>query len=401
LLTPARSGATVARGLHPALVGVALVLLAVNLRTTVASLPPLLGEIEQELGLSGAAAGLLTALPVLCMAFFAPMAHRLAHRFGREATALGAVALVGAGNALRLGGSASAVLFGSTFVAGVGVAVCGVVLPGIVKELFARRTGAATGAYSVAMMLGAASAAAFSVPLERALGSWQAALAAWAVPAVFAVVAWLPVTARVNEHEPDEEVAAGRLPWRNRSAWLLAVFFGLQASLAYAFLGWLAPAYQARGWSPEAAGALLGGNNVAQLAAALVLPALADRSTDRRPAMVGAVGCTVVGAVWLFALPGVLPWVASTVLGLGLGGGFSLALVVIVDYSANAMASGRLAAMVFLVGYTSAAVAPVVVGALRDATGGFTVPFALLAVMAVAELAMATRLGPRHRASVS
>jgi CP family cyanate transporter-like MFS transporter len=381
------------------LVGLALVLVAVNLRTTVASLPPLLHEIEGELGLSGATAGMLTALPVLCMAFFAPMAHRLAHRFGREATALGAVALIAAGNGLRFAGGASALLLGGTLVAGVGVAVCGVVLPGVVKELFARRAGAATGAYSVAMMLGAAAAAALAVPLERWLGSWQASLGAWALPALLAFVAWLPVTVRANERDPVG-VPGARLPWRSGPAWLVAVFFSLQASLAYAYLAWLAPAYQARGWSAEAAGALLGGNGLAQLAAALVLPALTDRSIDRRPALIGAVSCTVVGAGWLFAFPAFLPWVASTVLGLGLGGGFSLALVVVVDYAAHAGASSGLAAMVFLVGYTAAAAAPVIVGALRDATGGFTVPFLLLAWLAVAELAMATRLGPGHRSSV-
>jgi MFS transporter, CP family, cyanate transporter len=387
------------RGLHPLLVGLVLVLVAVNLRTTVASLPPLLYEIERELGLSGAAAGMLTALPVLCMAVFAPMAHRLAHRFGREATALGAVTLVAAGNGLRFAGGTGAVLFGGTFVAGVGVAICGVVLPGIVKELFSRRAGTATGAYSVAMMLGAAAAATLAVPLERWLGSWQASLAAWAVPALFAALVWLPVTVRANQREPAE-VPGGRLPWRSGTAWLVAAFFSLQAALAYAFLAWLAPAYQARGWSPAAAGALLGVNGLAQLAAALVLPALSDRSIDRRPALVGAVSCTVVGAGWLVAFPAVLPWVASTVLGLGLGGGFSLLLVVLVDYAADAGASSGLAAMVFFVGYLAAAAAPVTVGAMRDATGGFTAPFLLLTCLALAELVMATRLGPRHRSTV-
>jgi CP family cyanate transporter-like MFS transporter len=123
------------------------------------------------------------------------------------------------------------------------------------------------------------------------------------------------------------------------------------------------------------------------------------RSVDRRPVLVGAVGCTVIGAAWLFALPGVLPWVAASVLGLGLGGGFSLALALLVDYTAPPAASSRLIAMVFLVGCTSAAVAPVGVGALRNATGGFTVPFGLLAVLALAQLAVATRLGPAHRGS--
>jgi CP family cyanate transporter-like MFS transporter len=381
----------------PFLLGSALVLVAVNLRTTVASLPPLLGTVERDLGLSGAGAGLLTALPLLCMAWVAPTAHRLAHRFGREATVLGAVTLVCVGNATRAAGGSAALLFAGTFVAGVGIAIGGVVLPAIVKQFFPRHAGAATAGYLVAMMLGATVAAALAVPLERLLRSWQASLAAWALPAVVAAAAWLPVSRRVNEREPREQVERGRLPWRSRPAWLLGGFLCMQSSLAYAYLAWLAPAYQAHGWSASAAGALLGASNLAQLAAALALPTLADRWIDRRPPLLGALACTVIGAGWLFAVPSTWPWVAVWVLGLGLGGGFSLAMVLLVDYAAHPAASSRLTAMVFLVSYTAAAGAPVLVGALRDATDGFTVPFALLAVLAVAELALATRLGPWHR----
>jgi len=386
---------------HPALLVLALVLLAVNLRTTVASLPPLLGAIERDLGLSGAAAGLLTALPVLCMALFAPVAHRLAHRFGREVTALGSVALVAVGNGLRIGGAEVLVLFAATFVAGLGVAISGVVLPGLIKELFPGRTGAMTGAYSVAMMLGAAGSAAASVPLQDLLGSWQASLAAWLIPAALGAAVWLAVTVRVNELEPDEESHPGRLPWRSQAAWLLTAFFSLQASLAYAFLGWLAPAYEARGWSAAAAGGLLAVHNLAQLASALVLPALTDRLRDRRPVLVCAVSVTVLGCAWVFVLPDALPWVAAAIVGLGLGGGFTLALVLVVDYGANPAASSRLVAMVFLVGYTTAAISPVAVGALRDATGGFTAAFGLLTAMAVLQALIGTRLGPERRGAVA
>jgi CP family cyanate transporter-like MFS transporter len=396
---PASRGLT-DRRMSPAVLALAVVLLAVNLRTTVASLPPLLGQIEDDLGLSGAAAGLLTALPVLCMAWFAPTAHRLAHRFGSEATALAAAGLVAVGNGLRLGGSQVLALYGGTLVAGLGVAICGVVLPRIVKELFPGRTGAATGAYTVSMMLGAAIAASLAVPLDHLLGSWQASLASWALPALVAVLAWVPISARLNEREPEAESHPGRLPWTSRPAWLLAVFLSLQSSLAYAVLGWLAPAYEARGWSDEAAGALLGAQSVAQLSAALLLPALADRTRDRRAMLLAAVGCTVVGTCWLLALPDTLPWVASSVLGFGLGGGFSLGLVVIVDYAANTGAASRLTAMVFLVSYTAAALAPVVVGVLRDATDGFTASFAFLVLLAVGQFTVATRLSPAYRASV-
>lgn len=386
--------------MHPALLALAVSALAVNLRLTMVSLPPLLPVVQRSLGLSSAAAGVLTALPVLCMALFAPGAHRLAHRVGREATTLGAVALVAVGNGLRLAGAPVA-LFGGTLLAGVGIAACGVVLPGMVKAYFPGRAGAATGAYLVAMMLGAAAAPALAVPLEHALGSWQASLGAWALPAIVAVAAWIPVTRRLNA--PDAARAAreaGRLPWRSGGAWLLAGFLSVQAALGYAYLAWISPAYEARGWSDAAAGALLAAMNFAQLASALVLPLVADRSRDRRPALVAAIACTVLGAVSLFALPGAFPWVSCVVIGLGLGGGFSLGLVLVVDYAASPAASSRLAAMTFLVCYTSAAVAPVLVGALHDASGSFTGAFGLLAFLALVQLAMATSLGPRHRMSV-
>jgi CP family cyanate transporter-like MFS transporter len=93
--------------------------------------------------------------------------------------------------------------------------------------------------------------------------------------------------------------------------------------------------------------------------------------------------------------------VSCAVVGLGLGGGFSLGLVLVVDYAASPAASSRLAAMTFPVCYTTAAAAPVVVGALHDATGSFTGAFGLLAGMALVQLALATSLGPRHRTSVS
>lgn len=398
--SPRQAVAVSAPAVHPALLGLALVLLAVNLRTTVGSLPPLLAGIERDLGLSGATAGLLTALPVLCMALCAPGAHRVAHRFGREATALGSVVLVAVGNSLRLAGTHSAVLFGATLLAGLGIAACGVVLPGIVKEFFPSREGAASSAYTVAMMLGAAAAGALAVPIEQLLGSWSASLAVWGLPACLAVAVWIPVTSRLNTPEGGEESHPGRLPWRSRGALLLAAFMSAQAALAYAYMAWLSPAYESHGWSPGNAGLLLGLFNLMQFVTALALPTLADRSKDRRPAILASVALTLTGAVWLWALPDLLPWLAVCVVGLGIGGGFSLGVVLIVDYASDPGSSGRLAALVFLICYSAAAITPVVVGALRDSSGGFVLPFGVLTAIAAIQLLLATRLGPAYRGSV-
>jgi CP family cyanate transporter-like MFS transporter len=378
----------------------ALAILAFNLRTPMASLPPLLAAIRGTLGLSGFGAGLLTALPVLCMALCAPPAQRLAHRHGSDATTLWAIGLVAAGLLLRLGGASAIALFAGTFVAGAGIAVCGVTIPSMIKDRFPNRPGAAAAAYSVPMMLGASVAPAVAVPLARSLGSWEASLGAWALPAVAAIAVWAPFARREPKARESGAGGSGRLPWRSHGAWLLAAFLSLQSMLAYAYLAWLAPAYESRGWSAESTGALLGVLHLAQLATALALPALADLSRDRRPALLGAVTCTVAGAGVLFAAPGAAPWAATIVLGLGLGGGFSLALVVMADLAASPASAARLAAMTLLICYSAAALAPVLVGAVHDATGGYATPFAALTLVACAELVLATRLRPALRGSV-
>jgi CP family cyanate transporter-like MFS transporter len=134
---------------------------------------------------------------------------------------------------------------------------------------------------------------------------------------------------------------------------------------------------------------------------ALTHPTLVDRMRDRRPVLVGAVACTAVGAIVLFAAPNAMPWVATAILGLGLGGGFSLALVLLADLSTSPKAAGGVAAMTFLVCYSAAAVAPPLVGALHDAVGGYGPPFAVLACLGCVELAIATRFRPNLRGAVA
>jgi CP family cyanate transporter-like MFS transporter len=376
---------------RPAVLLGAVFLVAFNLRTTPASLPPLLGEIQPDLRLSSAAAGLLTALPVLCMALCSPPAQRVAHRLGRETTLLAALGLIAGGTLAR---GAPGLLFAGTVLAGIGVATAGVILPAIVKDRFARRPAAATAAYSVPMMLGAAVSPALAVPIRDALGTWQGSLAAWAIPAALAALAWLPITRARRHGEPAP--AHGRLPLRSKPAWLLAAFMSAQSALAYAYIGWLPAAYESRGWPPARAGALLGTLQLAQLVTALTLPLVTERSADRRPAMLAAGVCTLTGASLLVAAPH-LAWPATVILGLGLGGGFTLGLVVMTDLAASPAAASQLAAMTFLVCYLVASVAPVAVGALHDLSGTFAVPFGALVIVAAGQLSLATRLGPRRR----
>lgn len=375
----------------------AIVLVAVNLRAALASLPPLVHTIQADLGLSGAAAGLLTTLPVLCMGVFAPVSQRLARAIGREATVGVALLSLLLGLLMRLAGSVLPLLLLSTLLAGIGIALCGTVLPGIVKEFFAHRPGIVTGVYLLSMMVGATAASALAVPLSHALGSWERSLAAWSALAVVGLLAWLPIVRAVNDHDEPPEAypeTATALPWRSPTAWLLATYLAMQSFGFYSQLAWIPTSYEDRGWDARDAGLLLAVWSIVQLASGLGVPVLTDRWTDRRPLVAASACCGLLGLLGVLVAPDTAPVVWVALMGLGQGGGFAVALVKLVDYAPSPAAAARLSALVFLVAYSTASLGPLVFGAVHDATDGFTVPYALLAVIVVGQLALVPRLRP-------
>ncbi len=214
------------------LMALALVAVAANLRTAMASVPPLTETIADDLALSNTALGALTTLPVLCMGLFAPSAQRIAARLGAAASVELSIVCVALGLGLRLAGGATWPLYAGTFLAGVGIAIGGTLLPGLVKELFPpQRAGLVTGLYMLAMMGGAGASSALSVPLQGWLGSWEASLASWALLAVVGVLAWVPVLtghARHRAANPSVVVATG-LPWAHLTAWLVAGYLAVQS----------------------------------------------------------------------------------------------------------------------------------------------------------------------------
>ena len=70
------------RTLAPALLFTVVCLTAVNLRSGIASVAPVLGQIQDYFGISSGAAGLLTALPGLCFAVMGLAAVPIARRVG-------------------------------------------------------------------------------------------------------------------------------------------------------------------------------------------------------------------------------------------------------------------------------------------------------------------------------
>jgi CP family cyanate transporter-like MFS transporter len=384
---------------HPPtwLVAVGLVAVAVNLRTVMASVPPLVDAIGVDLRLSNAALGALTTLPVLCMGVFAPVAGRVAARVGPAGAVQVAIGCVLLGLLSRFGGGHVWLLYAGTFVAGVGIALGGTLLPGLVKQLFPPgRSGLVTGIYMLAMMTGAGASSALSVPLAEGLGSWQASLGSWSVLALVGVGGWLPLSLREKRIRAVQApvVAPGRLPWGSITAWLIAGYLTIQSVEFYSSLAWLAPTYAARGWDPEHAGYLLSVFTALQLVSGLLGPVLADHVHDHRLLLIGASMVGLVGQAGLWLAPGAAPWVWAGVLGFGQGASFALGMVLMVDYAGTPQASARLAGFAFLFSYTIASLGPAAMGAVRDATGGFTAVWMTLTLLMIGQVAFSTLLRP-------
>jgi CP family cyanate transporter-like MFS transporter len=375
----------------------ALVAVSANLRTAITSVPPLASTIAADLHLSNAWIGALTTLPVLCMGLLAPAAQRLGARIGPAAAVQIAMLAVFAGVLLRWAGGQIWALYAGTLVAGFGIAVAGTLLPQLVKTVFPpERTGTITGLYMLSMMGGAAASSALSVPLAARFGSWQGSLASWSILAAVGGLAWAPASLAISRHKAANPVAptGHGLPWRHRTAWLIAAYLAVQSWQFYSSLAWIAPSYVARGWDPTTAGYLLSAFSGAQLVSGLLGPMLTDKIHDHRSLLVPAAGLALVAMLGLLLAPDAAAWVWVCVLGLGQGAGFSLAIVLLVDYAQTPAGSGRLTAMTFFVSYTIASLGPTVMGGLRDLTGNFRMLWLLLALMTLIQMALAMQLKP-------
>jgi MFS transporter, CP family, cyanate transporter len=377
---------------------VALIAVAANLRPALAGVPPLVPEIQAELHLSNAWLGVLTLLPVLCMGIFAPVAHWASTIWGSAPVVMVATVLLTVGSAMRLGGSHVLVLYAATLVVGVGIAVVGTLLPRLVKTLFPpERVGLITGVYMLAIMLGATIGAGLSEPLAIGLGSWEESLAFWSLLGVLGLVAWAPLALVVWRHRAQVTALSvgSALPWRSRTAWLIAAYLVTQSFAFYSTLAWLAPSYVKLGWEADDAGYLLSAFAAVQIVAGLLMPVVSDRVRDLRLLLVPATAASAIGLIGVGVAPTAAPWFWAALIGFGQGSAFALALVLLVRFAATPHASGGLSAMGFLIGYGVASVGPLAMGALRDATGAFEAVWIVLAALMLPQLVICVVLRPR------
>jgi MFS transporter, CP family, cyanate transporter len=376
---------------------VALFLAALTLRAQLVGIGPLLPLIKDDLGVSHAVAGLLGTIPVLCMGLFAPPAAYLAARVGAR-TAVGAMVLtIGVSGVFRaLAPGAPAVIL-LTIPIGMGMGIAGAMLPVTVKERFPDRPGFATGIYVAGMTISSAVSAALAIPLAHLGNGWRTPLLVYSSISIGLGLLWILLTRKEPRHV-RVSVKPLRLPFRNPLAWRFVAAFFFMSSVFYGLNAWLPDAYVERGWSEASAGSLLAILNLINIPVGFSVAWAADHWGQRRLWLAGAAAGQLVGLIGIITVPSA-GYLWAVVLGVAIGPLFPLTMTMPLDAAELPAEVASYTGMMLGVGYTMAALSPLILGAVRDATGGFDAVLWVLAGLALMQVLVDASLSPARLAA--
>ncbi|WP_460723236.1 MFS transporter [Microbacterium aureliae] len=387
----------------PLLVVAGVLVASLSLRGPILAVTPVLRDIERDLGIGSATAGLLTTAPVLMFAVLTPLAALFIRRAGAETALMASLAGVLAGTFVRALPGFGAMLAGM-LVIGAAITIGNVVIPVIIRrEVPPARVALVTAAYTATLNVGSLVTSLLTAPLAELVG-WPAAIAAWSVLSIAGVVLWglhvrrargrdrfsgAPAPVRrpavaASDGEFGPDALTGPLPVVERTSgsmlrrpvtWLLVCAFAAQTTMYYALSTWL-PAFAADelGLSRSAAGGVASLYQGAGILGAFVVPLLA-RVGPRLLAPLVICASWLVLTVGLLAAPGLL-WLWLTLGAIGHAGGFVVIFAALVQVSRSDGEAAGMSALVQGGGYLVGASGGPVMGALFQAAGAWTLPLA-------------------------
>jgi CP family cyanate transporter-like MFS transporter len=376
-----------------ALLGILLV--ALNLRTAVAAISPIVSSINVDIPLDSVTLGIIGMIPPIAFSVCGIFGAGPAKRIGLERFLAIAMVSMIAGHLLRsLAGTFTGLFLGSVLaLAGAGIG--NILLPPLVKRYFPDRIGLVTTLYVAIISFSTAIPAALAAPVTDAVG-WRVSLGIWSAVAVVGLVPWvLVLLAHRRERaaatsgsaaesadlpKPSEEFS-GKI-WHSRVAWTIAIVFAVSSFEIYAGLAWLPQLLEDIAHvSQFEAGNLLALYSVMGLPGALFLPVLTTRMKNVSWLLQLALACFVLGYLGLLFAPTAATWLWVALIGAG-PMLFPVCLTLINLRTRSAHTSVALSGFAQGVGYALGALGPLLIGYLHDVTGGWTAPLILLLAIA-------------------
>lgn len=335
-------------------------LIGANLRLPITMMPPLLNTLSASGILPKSLAGFVTSIPLVMFAIMSPVIGKLGAKYGpgRVLTFAASALVLGAG--LRLIPNAWGLLIGTAF-AGLGITGGNVLLPALIKSEFPHRIAVMTTMYTTAMGLVASVGTGTSGLLAKQVGPTMT-MAAFGAVSVITLVVWLGVLPQLQNHQTAHAAQGVKVSLtKERLAWLIALFFGLQSVLYYSLLTWLPSIWQNAGFDAVTAGTLATIFQLFGLPLNMLTPTLAERKHGLTTVVLIAAGGFVIGLVGVLIGPSVF-WIQALmaiIMGAGSGAAFSICIVFFQKKTQTAQGTASLSGMAQSGGYILAAIGPV------------------------------------------
>ncbi|QKJ19636.1 MFS transporter [Microbacterium hominis] len=407
------------RGGIPWLVVIGVLVAALSLRGPIVAVTPVLREIERDLGIGSAAAGLMTTAPVLMFAVLTPLAALLIRRAGADLALMISLCGVLVGTVVRALPGFGWMLAGMVVI-GAAVTVGNVVIPVIIRrEVPPERVALVTASYAATLNVGSLLTSLLTAPLAAAIG-WSWALLVWSAITLAGVAVWGVHLRRVgglgdrfsgdagrgghpgdgaeavmhaSTSSIDPATITGPLPTidlgrrpallRRPVTWLLVAAFGGQTTIYYALSTWL-PTFAADelALTPASAGAVASLYQGVGIVGAFVVPLLA-RFAPRPVAPITICVTWLVLTVGLLAAPELL-WLWLSIGAIGHAGGFVVIFSAMVAVARDDREAATMSALVQGGGYTLGALGGPLLGGLYELTGGWATGLVVLLILAIA-----------------
>lgn len=354
---------------HSAFLVLGIFLLGACMRTPVTSIPSIVGEIAASFHVATTSLGILTTIPLICFGLVAVVVPMIGQKLGNELTIAIALLILFAGSWLRVLNYASLMI--GTLLVGIGITFLNVLLPAIITENLPEKIGSMTSLYNVSLALFSAIGAYAITPVAQN-SSWQFSVMILSMLVLATLVLWLP-NLRFNQRGTSESTSAGINMWKNKTAWLILVYFGLSSFVFYTTVAWLPSIAISAGLSHNQSSLIAGLFQLFSMPGAFLAPLWATKLSNRTPLILGAGIFTILGYLGLMMPFHSFGWFVfvSLILAIGTSATFALIMTLFSLKTKTPVNTGKLSGMAQSLGYLLAAFGPMLVGNLKAASGSW------------------------------
>lgn len=359
------------------------------MRGPVTAVGPLAHEICEAMEVGWDAYGTLSALPIAAFGVFSFVSPALVRRFGLWGGIAAALMILSAGAVLRMVTNWSVLLAATLFV-GAGIAILNVLMPVVVKTVWAQKSGPMMGLYTGVIGSSGAVGGLLAAPLLSLSGSLAVPFGFWALASGIALLCW-----SLARREPGAEaMLQGGSPRQEDKkssfgamlsdplAWALTAVMGLQSLTIYTAAAWMPPFWQSLGMSASETGFWIFVYLLSGLPASVFTP--------RFMKLVGndAVSGIILSAIYLAGLAGWIAggvWLfpASVAAGASQGAMLSVAFLLMAQKSTDMRRMLGISSMAQGIGYLGAGCGPWIFAMLYEKTQAWTYPFVFFGTVLV------------------